>query len=89
MTPTCWWPRSADASDLLGVPLEPEAALVTRWGGGLPQYDVGHLDLVADVQAQVATLRRVGLAGSVWDGVGVPACVATASAAAAQVLAGL
>ena len=78
-----------DAADLLDVPLEPEAALVTRWGGGLPQYDVGHLDLVADVRAQVATLRRVALAGSVWDGVGVPACVATASAAATQLLARL
>ena len=78
-----------DAADLLGVPLEPVAALVTRWGGGLPQYDVGHLDLVADVRAQVATLRRVALAGSVWDGVGVPACVATASAAATRLLAAL
>ena len=71
------------------MPLEPAAALVTRWGGGLPQYDVGHLDLVADVRAQVAGLRRVGVAGSVWDGVGVPACVATASAAAMQLLASL
>ena len=41
------------------------------------------------MQAQVAGLRRVGVAGSVWDGVGVPACVATATAAATQRLARL
>ncbi len=76
----------ADASELLGVPLVPRAAQVTRWGGGLPQFDVGHLDLVADVGAQVAGVRRLETAGAVWSGVGVPACVATAGAAAARLL---
>lgn len=79
----------ADAAELLGTPLHPEAVAVTRWGGGLPQYDVGHLDLVADVRAAVAAEPGLALAGSVWGGVGVPACVATATAAAAGLLAGL
>jgi chlorite dismutase len=46
---------------------------VVRWGGGLPQYAVGHLDLVRRVREGVA-----GSAGSrcrsAYDGVGVPAC---------------
>ncbi len=79
----------ADAADLLGVPLAPRAHRVTRWGGGLPQYDVGHLDLVAGVDAQVEGLSRLEAAGSVWAGVGIPACVATAGGAAARLLADL
>ncbi len=76
----------ADASDLLGTPLPAEAAQVTRWGGGLPQYDVGHLDLVAAVRADLAATPGLAVAGSAWGGVGVPACVATADAAAADLL---
>ncbi len=79
----------ADAAEVLGVPLEPTATAVTRWGGGLPQYDVGHLDLVADVRAQLSSVPRLAVAGSVWDGVGVPACVATATAAAEELLGSL
>jgi oxygen-dependent protoporphyrinogen oxidase len=79
----------ADAADLLGTPLPAEAVVVTRWGGGLPQYDVGHLDLVAAVRADLAAAPGLAVAGSVWGGVGVPACVATADAAAADLLARL
>lgn len=79
----------ADAADLVGVALVPEAVRVTRWGGGLPQYDVGHLDLVAAVRADLGGAPGLAVAGSVWGGVGVPACVATAEAAAAGLLAQL
>lgn len=79
----------ADAAGLLGTPLPAEAVRVTRWGGGLPQYDVGHLDLVQDVRAAIAAEPGLAVAGSVWGGVGVPACVATATSAATGLLARL
>ena len=44
---------------------------VTRWGGGLPQYAVGHLDVVARLRA--ALPAGVAVAGAAYDGVGVPA----------------
>jgi oxygen-dependent protoporphyrinogen oxidase len=61
-------------------------AHVQRWGGALPQYDVGHVDLVADVRDAVAGLPGVALAGAAYEGVGIPAVAAGAHAAAAQVL---
>ncbi|MFN8077376.1 MAG: protoporphyrinogen oxidase [Kineosporiaceae bacterium] len=65
-------------------------AVVTRWPQALPQYDVGHLTRVAQVRAAVAGAPApLALAGSVLDGVGVAACVATAGAAAADVTARL
>ena len=57
-------------------------AHVQRWGGGLPQYAVGHVDAVAAVRADVARLPGVEVAGATYDGVGVPAVVASARRAA-------
>ena len=49
------------------------ASRVTRWGGGLPQYAVGHLDLVRRVRTAVAGQPGLAVAGAAYDGVGVPA----------------
>ena len=62
-------------------------ARVVRWGGGLPQYGLGHRALVARLRASVAAVPGVAVAGAWLDGVGVPACLASADAAAAKVLA--
>ena len=64
-------------------------ATVTRWGGALPQYTVGHLDRVRRVRESVATVPGLAVCGAAYDGLGLPACIATAEQAAAQVLAGL
>jgi oxygen-dependent protoporphyrinogen oxidase len=59
---------------------------VVRWGGGLPQYAVGHLDLVRRVRDGVARQQRLAVAGAAYDGVGVPACAKSGRAAAQAVL---
>ncbi len=60
---------------------------VVRWGGGLPQYAVGHLDRVRRVRAAVAGLPGLAVAGAAYDGVGVPACARSGRAAARAVCA--
>jgi len=62
---------------------------VTRWGGGLPQYAVGHLDRVARVRGALEPLAGLAVAGAAYDGVGVPACVASGRSAARAALAAL
>ncbi len=57
-------------------------AHVQRWGGGLPQYAVGHVARVAAVRDAVAALPGLHVAGAAYDGVGIPAVVASATAAA-------
>ena len=59
---------------------------VVRWGGGLPQYAVGHLDLVRRVREGVARWPRLAVAGAAYDGVGVPACARSGRTAAQAVL---
>jgi len=70
------------ATGLRGAPV---ASRVTRWGGGLPQYTVGHLDRVARIRAAVAGQAGLAVCGAAYDGIGIPACVASARAAAGQI----
>jgi protoporphyrinogen oxidase len=72
--------RTSGASEL------PIDSRITRWGGGLPQYTVGHADRVARIRSAVARLPNLAVCGAAYDGLGIPACVATARAAATRVL---
>ncbi len=73
----------AAATGLAGPLLD---SRVTRWGGSLPQYTVGHLDRVGRIRRAVAELPGLAVCGAAYDGVGIPACVASGRAAATQVL---
>jgi protoporphyrinogen/coproporphyrinogen III oxidase len=64
-------------------------AAVTRWGGGLPQYAVGHLDRVARIESSVADVPHLELCGAAFAGVGIPAVIASGVAAATRVVAAL
>jgi protoporphyrinogen/coproporphyrinogen III oxidase len=79
----------SDLAALLGLEAEPMETVVARWGGGLPQYGVGHGDRVAAIERAVAAVPGLAVAGAALHGVGVPACLATGDAAAEQVLAQL
>ena len=76
---------AAELAAATGVRGAPAAHRITRWGGALPQYTVGHLDRVARIRAAVATQPGLAVCGAAYEGVGIPACVATARAAASQV----
>jgi len=52
--------------------------VVNRWGGALPQYQVGHRDLVAQLRAEVAGRPGLAVAGAALDGVGIAACLGSA-----------
>jgi protoporphyrinogen/coproporphyrinogen III oxidase len=69
---------------LLGITAAPIDALVTRWGGGLPQYGIGHLDRIARIRRAVAAVPGLAVCGAAYDGLGIPACIGSAHAAAAQ-----
>lgn len=73
-----------DLSALLGLEAEPVEAIVTRWGGGLPQYGVGHVERVQRIRAAIAEVPGLAICGAAFDGVGIPACIASARAAVAR-----
>ncbi|MFG3658406.1 protoporphyrinogen oxidase [Streptomyces sp. NPDC047706] len=74
-----------DLEAATGLDATPVATRVTRWDGGLPQYPVGHHARVARVREHVGKLPGLAVCGAVYDGVGIPACVASAYAAVDQI----
>lgn len=76
----------AEMVEVMGVRGLPRDSRVTRWGGSLPQYEVGHLDRVARIRAAAAASPGLALCGAAYDGLGIPACVSTARTAAARIL---
>ena len=55
-----------------------EEIYVQRWFGGLPRFDEGHVQVVADVEKQLADVDGISATGAWAGGVGVPAVIAHA-----------
>lgn len=79
----------ADIEALTGLGSRPVQSRVSRWGGALPQYAVGHVDRVRRIRAGLADVPGLAVAGAAYDGVGVPACIRSGHVAAAKVAAHL
>ncbi|MGC5395280.1 protoporphyrinogen oxidase [Streptomyces sp. DT20] len=75
----------SDLAAATGLAARPVATEVTRWIGGLPQYPVGHLGRVARIREEVAKLPALRVCGAVYDGVGIPACIASAHRAVDEI----
>jgi oxygen-dependent protoporphyrinogen oxidase len=77
----------SDVADLLDLdrPVPLETRLI-RWGGGLPQYLVGHPARVAAIRSAVARVPGLAIAGAAFEGVGVPACIRDAHRAVESLL---
>ncbi|MEU7059728.1 protoporphyrinogen oxidase [Streptomyces sp. NPDC046197] len=73
-----------DLREAIGLTATPLETRVTRWDDGLPQYPVGHHARVARIREHVAKLPGLAVCGAQYDGVGIPACIASAYAAVDQ-----
>jgi oxygen-dependent protoporphyrinogen oxidase len=66
----------ADVAELLDLDRpEPLETRIVRWGGGLPQYLVGHQERVDAIRAAASEVPGLAIAGAAFRGVGVPACI--------------
>ncbi len=74
-----------DLKAATGLDAAPVATRVTRWTDGLPQYPVGHHARVARVRDHIGRVPGLALCGAAYDGVGIPACIASAYAAVDQI----
>ena len=76
-----------DLSDILGAALPaPIDVHVQRWGGGLPQYAVGHLDRIALLDKDISSVPGLAVAGAAYAGVGIPAVIGSGRRAARRLL---
>lgn len=73
-------------ASIAGITSSPLDVHVQRWDDALPQYPVGHLDRVSRIRQAVAAVPGLAVAGASYDGVGIPAVVASARSAVLRVL---
>jgi oxygen-dependent protoporphyrinogen oxidase len=71
-----------DLRDLLGIERPPLFAEVAKWERSMPQYHVGHLELVKRIEDGLTSLPGLALAGNAYTGLGIPDCIRSAEDAA-------
>src|SRR5205814_423542 len=79
----------ADLRELLGIRGEPRRTLVTVMRESMPQYELGHLERVEEIERRVSALTGLTVAGNAYRGVGLPDCIRSANEAVRAVSAQL
>ena len=69
-------------------PREPRFTRIFRWPRSMAQPTVGHPARVAEIEARVAAIPGLHLAGNAYQGIGIPDCIRLGRQAAGRILAG-
>lgn len=75
-----------ELKSIFGMQSAPLFSEVVRYEKAMPQYHVGHLDLVAQIEAAQSAFPGLHLAGSAYHGVGIPDSIASGQSAADAIL---
>ena len=76
----------ADLRELLGISEDPRFIEVAKWERSMPQYEVGHLDRITELEKLVSELPGLSLAGNAYRGAGIPDCIRSGESAAEYLL---
>lgn len=72
----------ADLRELLNIDRSPLFTEVAKWERSMPQYEVGHLERVSEIENGIRGLTGLALAGNAYRGAGIPDCIRSGEAAA-------
>lgn len=75
-----------DLEELLAIESAPIFAHVARLPHSMPQYQLGHLDLIERVRRRLSAYPSLQLAGNAYEGVGIPDCIRSGESAAERIL---
>ncbi|MGH7846413.1 MAG: protoporphyrinogen oxidase, partial [Candidatus Binatia bacterium] len=75
-----------ELADLLAINAAPLFCQVSRYPRSMPQYRVGHLDLIRNIDGDLDHFPRLALAGGAYGGVGIPDCVRSGEKAAEKIV---
>ncbi|HUS19510.1 MAG TPA: protoporphyrinogen oxidase [Terriglobales bacterium] len=77
----------AELGEVLNIRQQPLMARVRRWPSAMPQYEVGHLERMKQIDERVGTLIGLRLTGNAYHGIGIPDCVRGGKGAAETIAA--
>ena len=75
-----------DLTPLLGIKEAPQFATVSKHTQAMAQYQVGHQEVVSDIERLTSKLQGFALAGNGYRGIGIPDCIRSGEAAAISLL---
>ena len=74
-----------ELAPILGPLPEPQVTVVRRWPKSLPQYAVGHIERMKELEERLLKIPGLSLLGNGYRGVGLPDLIRDARAAARQI----
>jgi oxygen-dependent protoporphyrinogen oxidase len=75
-----------DLRELLGINEKPIFTETAKWERSMPQYEVGHLDRVTQIENELDRLTGLALAGNSYRGAGIPDCIRSGESAADRII---
>lgn len=79
----------SDLRTLLGIGAAPDVVAVRRWGKAIPQYNLGHVELIREIEALEVRHPGLFVSGNFRGGVSIGDCVIQAHTTSERVAAGL
>lgn len=76
----------AELKETLGITASPRFHRLYRWPNGMPQYTLGHLDRLDQIETRLRHNPGLFLAGAAYRGVGIPDCIHSGEQAAQAAL---
>src|SRR5439155_8454962 len=70
----------------LGITVEPILARVFMWDKAMPQYNLGHPEILKRIDTQLENHPGLALAGNGYRGIGIPDCIHSGELAVEYVL---
>ncbi len=77
---------TSELQEIAGITARPRFTRVARWPQSMAQYTVGHAKRLEEIQARVAAIPGLYLAGNAYTGIGIPDCIRMGKAAAEAIL---
>jgi protoporphyrinogen/coproporphyrinogen III oxidase len=71
-----------ELASMVGLQAEPLFTRIFRWPRGMPQYRVGHRELIERIEHEVGVLPGIELAGGYLHGIGIGDCIREGAGAA-------
>ena len=78
---------TAELQEIAGITARPRFSRIFRWPRSMAQYTVGHPQRLAEMEARVAAIPGLHLAGNAYQGIGIPDCIRMGKQAAERIIA--
>ncbi len=75
-----------ELASIVGLQATPNYVEVNRWPRAMPQYTIGHLDRLTQLDAALSRFGGLAVTGAGYRGVGLPDCIRDGAETAAQML---